>query len=39
MKAFLEELGFELFPTTEYPVDKYQFLLELTSKDVSRSFN
>jgi hypothetical protein len=28
MKAFLEELGFEVLPTTEYPVDKYQILLE-----------
>ena len=28
MKAFLEELGFELLPTTEYPAEQYPTLLE-----------
>jgi hypothetical protein len=28
MKAFLEELGFEVLPTTEYPAEQYQILLE-----------
>ena len=28
IKAFLEELGYEVLPTTVYPVDQYQILLE-----------
>ena len=28
IKAFLEELGYEVLPTTEYPAEQYQTLLE-----------
>ena len=28
IKAFLEELGYEVLPTTEYPAEQYQILLE-----------
>lgn len=33
MKAFLEELGYEVLPTTEYPAEQYPILLEQDLKE------